>query len=234
MISFIFPAYNEAENLKRFPEEVFPVFDALQEPYEIIVIDDGSDDETAVVARRMGDRIRLVVHEQNKGLGAAIRTGIDAVRGDIVITMDTDLTFAPELVFKLLERYHQNDVDVVSGSPKLAGYGSDIPIYRILVSKMASIVYRVIMGGKVTTVSPIFRLYKREHLTSLPLRSTGFDINAEILFYLIRDERRIIEIPTPLTQRVYGESKLVYSREMKRHIRLLFHILRIRLSNKKV
>jgi len=228
MISFLFPAFNESENLRRFPTEVIPIFEALGEPYEIVIVDDGSRDDTAEAAREIGGPARLVPHDKNRGLGAAIRTGIAESRGDVIITMDSDLTFAPELVKDLLARYRQGDVDVVSGSPKLAGYGSDIPSYRIFVSRVATIVYRVVMGANVTAVSPIFRLYRREHLVSLPLRTTGFDINAEILFFLIRDGRRIAEIPAHLTQRIHGESKLNYRKEMVRHAKLLLRMIALR------
>jgi dolichol-phosphate mannosyltransferase len=228
MISFIFPAFNEAENLKRFPTEVFPVFDALGEPYEILIIDDGSKDETAAIASGLGGHTRLVKHDVNKGLGAAIRTGIAAAQGDLVITMDSDLTFAPELVRPMLERFRVGDVDVVSGSPKMGGYDGKIPLYRVFVSYCASLVYAVVMGKWMRDVSPVFRLYKREQLLTLPLQTNRFDINAEILFFLIRDKRRIAEIPAPLTQRIYGESKLDYSKEMQRHARLIWRMLKLR------
>src|SRR3989344_8574567 len=208
MISFIFPSYNEADNLKRFPTEVVPVFDALGETYEILIVDDGSMDDTAAVARGIGGNVRLVQHDRNRGLGAAIRTGIKEARGDLVVTMDTDLTFSPSLVPLLLERFHLGDVDVVSGSPKLAGYGKDIPSYRVLVGKLSTLVYSVIFGRKITAVTPIFRLYRRADLVNLPLQSTGFDVNAEILFYLVRCGKRVVEVPAMLTQRVHGESKL--------------------------
>lgn len=221
MISFIFPAFNEADNLKRFPQEVFPVFDKLGESYELIIVDDGSWDDTYAVASGLGSRARVVKHEKNKGLGAAIRTGIQEARGEIVITMDTDLTFAPSLVEKLLVRFREGNVDVVSGSPKLAGYGKDIPSYRIFIGKCSTLVYSILLGRKITAVSPIFRLYKREDLVGLDLQATGFDINAEILFQLIRHGKKIAEIPAELTQRQYGESKLNYVNEMKRHIRLM-------------
>src|SRR5574337_469068 len=176
MISFVFPAYNEAENLRRFPAEVVPVFQRLGEPYEVVIVDDGSVDETAAVAASLGGPVRLVKHDRNRGLGAAIRTGIREAKGDLVITMDSDLTFSPELVPRLLERFRKGDVDVVSGSPKLAGYGKDIPSYRIFISHAATLVYALVMGAKVTAISPIFRLYKRDQLLKLPLQSTGFDI----------------------------------------------------------
>lgn len=229
MITFAFPAFNEAENLRRFPAEVIPVFNALNEPYEIVVVDDGSTDATAAVARALGAPVRLVQHERNRGLGAAIRTAIKEAKGDILITMDTDLTFAPSLVPVLLERFRKGDVDVVCGSPKLAGYGKDIPSYRLFVSHVASLVYRVVLGARLSTVTPIFRLYKREQLLSLPLQATGFDINAEILFYLVRAGRRIAEVPAALTQRIHGESKLEYRKEMKRHLRLLKRMITLRL-----
>lgn len=229
MISFVFPAYNEAENLKRIPSEVIPVFDALQMPYEIVVIDDGSKDDTAMIAESLGGPVRLVRHEKNGGLGAAVRTGIRESKGDLVVTMDSDLTFAPELVKELLERFHVGDVDVVSGSPKLAGYGKDIPSYRIFISHVATLVYKVVVGANVTAVSPIFRLYKREQLLELPIKATGFDINAEILFHLVRRGRRVAEIPAPLTVRIHGESKLDYRKEMKRHARLILRMLKMRL-----
>ncbi|MFA5935804.1 MAG: glycosyltransferase [Patescibacteria group bacterium] len=231
MISFIFPAYNEAENLKRIPTEVLPVFDALGEPYEIIVIDDGSrKDNTAEVAASLGGRVRLVKHEVNRGLGAAVRTGIKEAKGDLVITMDTDLTFAPTLVKDLLDRYRKGDVDVVSGSPKMASYDKSIPFYRVAVSYAASFIYATVMGKWMRDVSPIFRLYKREQIANLPLESDRFGINAEILFFLIRDKRRIVEIPAPLTQRILGESNLDYKKEIVRQLKLVGRMLVLRVT----
>jgi dolichol-phosphate mannosyltransferase len=230
MLSIVFPAFNEAENLKRFPTEVTPVFDALGTPYEIVIVDDGSTDATAAVAETLGSKVRVVRHPRNLGLGAAIRTGIHAATGDLVVTMDTDLTFAPNLVANLLERYKKGDVDVVSGSPKLAGFGKDIPSYRIFVSLASTVVYSILMGKKITAVSPILRLYKRVDLLELPLQAMGFDINAEILFHLIQNKKRVAEIPAPLTQRIHGESKLNYAKEMRRHFRLIRRMIAWRLG----
>lgn len=228
MISFIFPAYNEAENLKRFPLEVLPVFDKLGEPYEVIVIDDGSRDDTAAVAAGLGDKVRLVKHGQNRGLGAAVRTGITVAQGDLVVTMDTDLTFAPALVANLLDTFKQGDVDVVSGSPKMASLDKNIPFYRLAVSYMGTVVYAIVIGKWMRDVSPIFRLYKREHLLALPLQTNRFEINAEILFHLIRQGRKVVEVPAPLTVRIHGVSKLDYKKEIFRHLRLVWRMLKLR------
>ena len=233
MISFIFPAFNEAQNLRRFPQEVIPVFNNLGEPFEIIVVDDGSVDDTAAVASSLGPSVRLVKHVHNRGLGAAVRTGINEARGELVITMDTDLTFAPTAVKDLLNRFRVGDVDVVSGSPKLAGYGKDIQSYRVFIGKISTFIYSLLFGKKITAVSPIFRLYKRADIADLPLQSTGFDINAEILFHLIRRGKRVAEVPAELTQRIHGESKLDYQKEMRRHLRLVWRIFQWRIKGGK-
>jgi dolichol-phosphate mannosyltransferase len=220
-LSIVFPAFNEAANLRRFTDEVFPVLDALGRSYEIVIVDDGSVDETAEVATGLRAPARLVRHSRNQGLGAALRTGFSEAKGDLVITMDTDLTFSPTLVPELLARWDRGDVDVVSGSPRLAGYASDIPSYRIVVSRLSTLVYSAILGTHVTSVSPIFRLYRRVDLAALDLRAVGFDINVEILYGLLRNGKRLAEIPAPLTQRIHGQSNLDYYREMRRHLRLV-------------
>ena len=225
-LSIVFPAFNEAANLARFPEEVIPVLEVLGRSYEVVIVDDGSADDTATVAAGLGGHVRLVKHERNQGLGAALRTGFQAAQGDLVITADTDLTFSPTLIPALLERFDQGDVDVVSGSPKLAGYAKEIPSYRIFVSGMSTAVYTVLLGTKVTAVSPIFRLYRRQDLLALDLHAVGFDINAEILFGLVRHQKRVAEIPAPLTQRIHGTSNLNYRREMQRHMKLVLRMLR--------
>jgi dolichol-phosphate mannosyltransferase len=225
-LSVICPAFNEAENLVRFPAELIPVLNGLGRSYEIVVVDDGSADDTAKVAAELGPPVRLIKHDRNRGLGAAIRTGIAAARGELVVTLDTDLTFSPTLIPALLERFDRGDVDFVSGSPGLAGYAKEIPAYRVFVGKAATVVYTLLLGAPVTSVSPIFRLYRRQDLLALDLRAVGFDINAEILFGLIRAKKRFAEIPAPLTQRIHGTSSLNYAREMRRHARLVLRMLR--------
>jgi dolichol-phosphate mannosyltransferase len=220
LLTVIVPAWNEADNLRRYSAELLPVLDALGTAYEVVIVDDGSADDTRSIAGGLGPSVRVVSHERNRGLGAAIRTGFAEARGELVVVLDADLTFSPTLIAQLLERFAQGDVDVVSGSPKLAGYGADIPSYRIAISRLATLVYSTILGTSVTAVSPIFRLYRRDDLRELNLRSVGFDINAEILFDLLRKGKRLAEIPAPLTQRIHGESSLNYRKEIMRHLRL--------------
>ena len=89
-----------------------------------------------------------------------------------------------------------------------------------MISRVATLVYSTILGTWVTAVSPIFRLYRRDDLNELGLKSVGFDINAEILFALLKKGKRLAEIPAPLTQRIHGQSRLNYRKEIVRHLRL--------------
>jgi dolichol-phosphate mannosyltransferase len=231
MLSIVIPAYNEADALRRYPAELLPALTALGRPFEVVIVDDGSADETQELARAMGSPVRVVPHPENRGLSAAVQTGIAAAAGELVVLLDADLTFAPALIARLLERFDRGDVDVVSGSPKLAGFADDIPRWRVAVSRVATRVYSGLLGGRITSISPIFRLYRREHLLEiLPVRARGFEINAEILFELIKRGRRVAEVPAPLTQRLTGTSKLDYRKELARNARLAGRIARWRLG----
>jgi len=227
----VIPAYNESGAIARYPAELLAVLETNVHDYEVVVVDDGSSDDTAARVEALGGRVRLVSHDVNRGLSAAIQTGIVAARGELVVMLDADLTFAPGLIPLLLDRFQRGDVDVVSGSPMLAAFASDIPGWRIGISRVAARVYAILLGRNVTAISPIFRLYRREHLLEiLPLQARGFEINAEILFELIRRGRRIAEIPAPLTQRLQGESKLDYRKELWRNARLVSRVVLWRLG----
>lgn len=227
-LSVLIPCFNEEKNVERFDSELFPVLDALDMTFEVIAVDDGSSDGTRAALRRINrPEMRVEIHEKNKGIGAAIRTGIDAAAGVLTIMLDSDLTFHPRLIPDLLvARKEHPDADVIIGSPTMGGFDDNIPKWRVLVSRAASGVYNMLLGKKITAVSPIFRLYRTKDLQALHLSSVGFDITTEIIFKLVFSGKTFFEIPAALTQRIHGESKLRYSRELKRHLVLIGRILR--------
>jgi len=227
-LSVVIPCCNEELNVPRYAVELWPVLEFLGVEFEVIVVDDGSKDKTAAEVNKIAKpQIRLVRHEVNKGLGAAMRTGLAAATGDRLIFLDGDLTFNPMLIPRLWQAMRERpEVDFVIGSPNLGGYGENIPTWRLLISKAANGVYRLLLGGPITSINQIFRLYKIEQLKQLPLAAVGFDINAEILFKLVFLGRKFIEVPTELTQRLHGVSKLNYAREMRRHLVLVIKILK--------
>ncbi len=229
MLSVIIPAYNEEENILRIEKELIPFLTRLKMTYEIIIVDDGSDDDTAKKAEELQKshkEIILIKHGSNKGLGAAIITGINAVKGDMTIMLDSDFTFHPRDMTILLDIYKKHNADCVIGSPYTAGgeVMKDVPFLRVVLSKGINVLYSVVFGMKIKSYSSIFRVYNTKHLKQMKLRSTGFTICAEILFRLIQKKANIIEVPVSLGKRLYGKSKIKIFKETKNNALFLVKV----------
>jgi glycosyltransferase involved in cell wall biosynthesis len=160
-------------------------------------------------------------------MGTAIRTGLGSSLGELVITMDADLTFRPVDVEKLIEKYRETGADCISGSPYLEkGLMEEVTPFRLVLSKSVNFLYRLLLGSRITCVSPIFRLYRRSVLMDMNISSRNFEINAEIISKLLIDGKKVVEIPVPLLKRKYGESKINVKKEIRNYILLLYRIFR--------
>jgi glycosyltransferase involved in cell wall biosynthesis len=231
MISVIIPAYNEEQNIKRIPRELTPVMNKFPS-YEILIVDDGSKDNTGKISDDLAKKgkIRVVHHPRNMGLGAAVKTGIKNSKGDALIFLDSDFTFHPREIPKLMEKYNGGEYDCVIGTHFGKNSKNEILFHRKVLSKSVNVLYTVMLGKRITAMSSLFRLYKKSALKGISMRSNDFDINAEILFDMIKKGKKITEVPVTLTTRKYGESKLKNTREIKNHLRLLSKILAWRIG----
>jgi dolichol-phosphate mannosyltransferase len=230
LLSVVLPCYNESGCVERFAAELFPALDALQVPYEVIAVDDGSSDGTGEALRTLaGARpgFKAAAHDRNRGMGAALRTGFAAASGDWIVTMDADLTFHPSQIKALLDIQHRTGADLVAGSPFLTPQGAaQISWLRRLPSILVNAYYRGACGPQLTAYTPIFRLYRADALRALQLTSTGFEINAEIAARFLAAGQTVAEVPVVLTARLRGRSKLSPLRELWRHARLGLRLLR--------
>ncbi len=237
MLTVSIACYNEAENIQRFEKELLPVLKSLRMPFEVLLIDDGSKDNTLEVAEKLAKKhkeFRVIKHPRNLGLGAGIKTGIREAKGNLLILLDADLTFHPNQIPLLFERFNKGDVDCVIGSHfQEGGKLEKVPLYRIILSKGVNICYNILLGKRIKAISSIFRLYKTGQLKEMKLESNGFDLNAEILVKLIRNQKKVAEVPVTLTTRIYGVSKLNNFKEAKNHIKLLTKILWWKISRRK-
>ena len=229
-LSVIVPCRDESGCIPRFPSELLAPLDALGLAYEVIAVDDGSQDGPIAALRSLAVRYRpfkVVVHERACGLGAALRAGFSEASGEWIATLDADLTFHPSLIRVLLARQKETGADLVAGSHFLtAGGSAQVPWRRRLPSLAVNACYRLLFGKKLTAYTSIFRLYRASVLKSLPLESSGFEINAEIAARFIQAGRRVAEAPAVLTVRTAGESKLDALRELRRHISLMGRLWR--------
>jgi len=232
MISVIIPIYNEEEMLRQYDTVFYPIIDRLteqfHEEFEIILVDDDSKDTSWDTISKLAGRwlnTKGVKHENNRGMGGAIKTGIATSHGNLLVFLDADLTFRPEDIGVLLAEYRKNPADCISGSPYLQpGLMTDVRRYRMILSRVVNILYRILLGRHVTSISPIFRLYKREVFDSMRISSENFEINAEILSKMIFLNMKIIEVPVALHERKFGESKAELTKSVKNHITVLYKI----------
>ena len=199
-------------------------------------MDDGSKDDTLKQLQKTTENrsdVNILEHVINRGMGNAIKTGLASCIGDLVITMDADLTFRPVDIAVLVRKYRETNADCISGSPYLEkGLMEEVTPLRLLMSKSVNFMYRLLLGNKITCVSPIFRLYKRSVLNELDITSSNYEINAEILSKLILRGKSVVEVPVPLLKRKYGVSKINVLKEIKNNFLLLYKIMMTKYFNK--
>jgi len=192
---------------------------------ECVLVDDGSQDGTSEVAKacfRSQPRIKLLRHERNRGPGAAVRTGFSTATGEIVCTIDSDCTFDPLQIPRLLELMELRDVDIVTASPYHPDGGvENVPAWRLLLSRGASTVYRRVCACKLYTYTSFMRAYRREVIERVAFECDGFAAFTEILLRAAHQGYKVAELPMVLKSRATGASKMKVLYTIRTHLALM-------------
>lgn len=210
-LSIIVPCFNEEENLPPLIEAIFGTLSADPRFLELILIDDGSHDRTAEIACGLAagePRLRLIRHARNRGLGAAIRTGLEVAAGDYILYTDADLPFDFGQVPRLLMQA-SNDT-IVIGYRANRGEG----FRRWLLSKGYNLLCRAAFGLDVHDINFACKVLPRRALDGMQLRSEGSFIDAELLVEGRKQGLRLIEFPLTYYPRKRGISTLSRTRVM--------------------
>lgn len=211
-LSIVIPCYNEAEGIPAMRERLTAVLPALRQRggVELILVDDGSGDRTGDLLAEAFAGIpeaRVVRHDRNRGLGAALRTGFAHVGGAVVVTCDSDGTYPFAEIPALLDRLTPG-VDIVTASPYHPGGGiENVPAYRVTISKGASLCYRTLVDPRIHTYTALFRACRREVIEQTATRADGFLMVTELLVEALLAGFRVVEYPAVLRVRQYGQSK---------------------------
>lgn len=230
-ISLIIPAYNEAEGVDKTAEALKTVLASLRKEHEveIVFVNDGSRDETRKLLENAfanDSNVRVISHEVNRGLGAAIRTGFSHVTGDIIITTDFDGTYNFDTIPQLLDRLLTDKVDIVTASPyHPQGAVEGVPGYRLLFSFGASLLYRVLVDRHIHTWTALFRTYRKSVIEQVGFESDGFLAGTELLVNAIHAGFTVSEFPTILHVRTFGQSSIKIARVTKAHLKYQAHLL---------
>ncbi|MGZ4802876.1 MAG: glycosyltransferase family 2 protein [Acidimicrobiia bacterium] len=210
-LSVIVPVYNERNTVV----EILRRMRAVELPLdrEFVVVDDGSDDGTHSVLTQLGDStVKIVTHPQNRGKGAAIRTGLEHVTGDLVLIQDADLEYDPDDWPKLLAPMLKGRAKVVYGS-RITGEHRNMLYLHWLGNKMLSLVTNLMFNTTLSDMETCYKLFDREVLRGITLRSDRFDFEPEITAKVLRQGIRIYEVPISYAGRELDEGKKITWRD---------------------
>jgi glycosyltransferase involved in cell wall biosynthesis len=226
-LTYFFPAHNEEANLRGLVEEALATLPTLAETFEIVIVDDGSRDETPTLADELAAshaEVRTVHHPTNLGYGAALRSGFSAARfGNIAFT-DGDRQFRVADLGRLIERLQAGGVDAVVGYRiKRAD-----PLARTVYAKLYRLANRIFFGLTIRDVDCACKLFSRASLESVNVESGGAFLSAELLIKLRARGRRLAEVGVPHYPRTAGSPTGAKPSVVLRAVRD-FWLLRLRL-----
>jgi glycosyltransferase involved in cell wall biosynthesis len=202
-MSYFFPAHNEAANLRGLVAEALETLPALAETFEIIVVNDGSRDETPAIADELAaahPEVRAVHHPTNLGYGAALRSGFAAARHDHLAFTDGDRQFKVADLARLIERLAAGDADAIVGYRIRRAD----PLVRTVYARLYRLANLIFFGLKVRDVDCACKLFTRASLGGVNVESGGAFFSAELLIKLRARGRRLAEVGVPHYPRTAG------------------------------
>lgn len=206
--SIIIPAYNEEKGIREVIERCKR---ACGRNAEIIVVDDGSADRTSDIAKKT--LVRVIRHEKNRGKAAALKTGFDAAKNDVLVTIDADCTYPPEEIPNLIRTMENEKSDVVVGSRFKNGIPKALPLHRGLANFFGALFTSVLLSRKVTDVTTGLRAFKRNVIKNTPIVAKGLDFEAEFTARAITKGYHYKEVPISFEERE-GVSSLRFFRHI--------------------
>jgi len=236
-VSVVVPMYNERECAERLVKSLDELAAAHADrfEFEFLLVDDGSVDETVALLQSatLGARgFKIVRHETNRGIAAAILTGARSARYEVIVSMDCDGSYDPALMIAMIDRL-QAGADLVTASPyHVSGSVENVPLWRLRLSRLASQLYGLACRERLSCYTSCFRAYRRSSILAVELENEGFVGVAELLWKVLDRGGRVAEQPARLRARVAGRSKMRVVRAGMGHLRLMGGIVRQRAAGR--
>lgn len=227
-LTLVIPALNEAGNIGELVRRAHTELDGLGIQYEILVIDGDSTDNTVGEASAAGARV--VLHPV-RGYGGALRQGFAHAQGDVIITMDSDLSHEPEFLRELW--LARERADIVIASRYVSGGKADMSGFRYFLSRILNSVYTLLLRIPVRDISSGFRLYRHSALDEIEIVAKDFDALEEILIKLYVRKHKVLEVPFHYKPRKEGKSHAKLVRFAWAYLITLVKMFRLRLNGKK-
>lgn len=211
-ISVVVPTFNEAQTLRPLFDKLFQQFNG--QPLEVLVVDDGSTDETRQLIAQLTDpRIRMLTHERNLGKGAALRTALAIVSGDIVLIQDADLEYDPKDIFPLLEPILAGHADAVFGT-RFHGRVQRVHLYwHRVANRWLTGLSNLVNNLDLSDMETGYKAFRKELADQILIRENGFGVEPELTAKLARLKCRIYEVPISYYGRDYADGKKIRWRD---------------------
>ena len=224
-VSIVIPCFNEIGTIESALKKVLAV--PLEMEKEIIIIDDFSTDGSREYLQSIDGtdkRIHIIFHDQNRGKGAALRTGFNAISGDIIIIQDADLEYDPNEYHKLMKPILENKADVVYGSRFIGGESHRVLFYwHSLGNKILTFLSNIFTNLNLTDMEVCYKVFRKEILDKIKLEENRFGFEPEFTAKISRLNCRIYEIGISYAGRTYQEGKKI---NWKDGVRAIYVILK--------
>ena len=213
-LSVIIPCFNEKNTIEIILQKVIQsINDYNFLNYEILIIDDYSNDGTIEVLRNLKskDKITTYFHDKNLGKGAAIKTALEHLTGDIIIIQDADLEYDPTDYNKLLLPFFETNADVVYGSRFLGGgkYSRVHFFWHYLANKILTFICNLFTNLNLTDMETGYKVFKSQALKSISLKEQTFSFEPEVTIKLSKKKLKFFEVPITYNGRSYEEGKKI-------------------------
>jgi len=209
-LSVIIPVFNEERTI----QEILRQVRAVGLAHEIIIVDDGSTDRSRELLKAEAAQpgTTVILHDRNRGKGAAVRTGFDRATGDILLIQDADLEYDPRDYPALLRPIEEGRVTVVYGS-RFLGPRKAMLFWHMLGNKFLTLLTNVLFNTILSDMETCYKVFRADVVRGIPLRSRRFEFEPEITAKVLKRGHRIFEVPVSYYGREYAEGKKITWRE---------------------
>jgi glycosyltransferase involved in cell wall biosynthesis len=206
-LSVVIPVYNEVEHI----EEIIKRVESTKLAQEILVVDDGSKDGTRDALQNMAGQttVRVILHERNRGKGAAVVTGLRAARGDVLLIQDADLEYDPRDYSTLLRPIEEGLADVVYGSRFLGAPHRVTMFWHMVANRLLTLMTNVLYNTILTDMETGYKVFRREVIDGMTIRAKRFDFEPEFTAKVLKRKYRIFEVPISFNPRDYSQGKKI-------------------------
>lgn len=211
-LTIIIPVYNEKNTIEQIINKLkkVKIFNIKK---QIIIVDDCSTDGTRDILRKINENnIEVVFKEKNEGKGAAIKTAIPYIKGEVTIIQDADLEYDPEDIPKLLKPIMEEEADVTYGSRFLGTHRAFL-FWNYVANKILNFITNILFNTILTDMETCYKMFKTEIIKQINIKSKGFDFEPEITAKVLKRGYKIYEVPINYYGRSYEEGKKIRAKD---------------------